>query len=334
MPEFDGKTPKILVITNNPLRASFRLRIKEYLPYLEDAGIYTDVHKLPESTISRYFLFQSAKNYNAVLLHKKCLNRFDATVLRLFSSKIIYDFDDAVMCSPSRPQAANTRHFKLFRRTAKMADVVIAGNEYLAGHARRFCRNVYILPTGLDIKAFEKVKTYNNDNKIRLVWIGSRITLRYLEGIKDVLEDTGKQNPNVVLRIIADEFFDLNNMAVEKKTWSLNSEAEDLMQCDIGLAPLPDDRYTQGKCGFKILQYFAAGLPAIASPVGVNVDFIRNSRAGALAQTKQQWRDEIANMIQNASLRSQLGQNARRFAEQFDLAVLARQFCSIIKSNI
>ena len=215
-----------------------------------------------------------------------------------------------------------------------MADVVIAGNEYLAGHARRFCRNVYILPTGLDIKAFEKVKTYNNDNKIRLVWIGSRITLRYLEGIKDVLEDTGKQNPNVVLRIIADEFFDLNNMAVEKKTWSLNSEAEDLMQCDIGLAPLPDDRYTQGKCGFKILQYFAAGLPAIASPVGVNVDFIRNSRAGALAQTKQQWRDEIANMIQNASLRSQLGQNARRFAEQFDLAVLARQFCSIIKSNI
>ena len=324
----------ILIISNNLSRASFRQRIGEYLPYLHEAGIQTEVRQLPGNILIRWKLFYSARKFDAVFLHKKCLNLFDARILRFCSKIIIYDFDDAIMYSPTKPDSDRTSHFRLFRRTAKMVDVMIAGNEYLAEHARGYCSNVYMLPTGLDTKAFHKAEKTKPDDKIRLVWIGSKSTLKYLSEIKDALEQIGKEDSRVVLRIIADDFFELNNMAVEKHEWSLETQIHDLLQCDIGLAPLPDDRFTRGKCGFKILQYFAAGLPVIASPVKVNGDFIYCSKAGVVAETPEQWKEKVIKMVQNAALRDELGRNAKQFVQQYDLAVLGERLCKIIKENI
>ncbi|OQA02675.1 MAG: Chondroitin synthase [Planctomycetes bacterium ADurb.Bin401] len=323
----------ILVISNNLSRASFRQRIGELLPYLDKAGIKAEVRKLPIKNSLRWKLFFSARNFEAVLLHKKCLNFTDARVLRFFTKKIIYDFDDAIMYSPAKPASNWTSHYRLFRRTAKMVDVMIAGNEYLSERARRYCSNVQVLPTGLNTKPFngERKKPCN---KIRLVWIGSKATLKYLFEIKEVLEEVGKENSKVELCIIADVFFDLKNMPVDKRKWSPESEASDLLHCDIGLAPLPDNRFTRGKCGFKILQYFAAGLPAIASPVGVNSDLIRNSRAGTVAGTLKQWKEEITRMINDATLRETMSKNARDFVGQYDLSELSERFCKIIQDNL
>lgn len=322
----------ILVISNNPSRASYRQRINEFLPYLHKAGIQTQVRRLPGNTLIRWKLFYSARKFEAVFLHKKCLNYFDAKILRFFSRIIIYDFDDAIMYSPTKPENDNTSHFRLFRRTAKIADVMIAGNEYLAEHARQYCRKVYLLPTGLDTKAFDKIKN-RPDNKIRLVWIGSKATLKYLQGIKDALEEVRKENSHVVLRIIADEFFDMDYMTVEKHKWSLDSQYSDLLECDIGLSPLPNNRFTRGKCGFKILQYFAAALPVIVSPVSVNGDFIRKSGAGVVAATSEQWKEEIIKMVQDADLREKMGRNGSQFVQQYDLEVLGKRFCEIIKDS-
>jgi len=324
----------ILIISHNPSRASFRQRISEYLPYLHDAEIQTEVRRLPTNQISRWMLFYSARRFDAVLLHKKCLNLLDAKILRYYSKTILYDFDDAIMYSPMKPDSDRTSHFRLFRRTAKMADVMIAGNEYLAEHARRYCSNVYIIPTGLDTEAFRKAGNKTAHNKVRLVWIGSRITLKYLSELQAVLEQVGKTGSQAVLRIIADDFFDMDYMSVEKRKWSLDSQYSDLLECDIGLAPLPDNRFTRGKCGFKILQYFAAGLPVVASPVSVNGDFIHKSRAGVIAQTPQQWKDEILKMVEDAALRDRLGQNTRQFVRQYDIKVLAERFCEIVKKSI
>lgn len=324
----------ILVISSNLSRASFRQRIREYLPYLHDAGIQTEVCQLPTNQISRWMLFYSARRFDAVLLHKKRLNMFDAKVLRHYSKKILYDFDDAIMYSPTKPDSDWTSHFRLFRRTAKMVDVMIAGNEYLAEHARRYCSNVYLLPTGLDTEAFRNAENKTVHNKVRLVWIGSKITLRYLSEIQGALEQVGKTGTQAVLRIIADDFFDMDYMPVEKRKWSLDSQYSDLLECDIGLAPLPDNRFTRGKCAFKILQYFAAGLPVIASPASVNGDFIHKSGAGVIAATPEQWKDEILKMVQDAALRDRLGQNARQFVQQYDIKVLAERFCEIIKKEV
>jgi glycosyltransferase involved in cell wall biosynthesis len=320
---------RLLILSHNPDRASFRQRIGIYLPYLPAEGVAYAVEKSPSNGFARWRLFSKAGEFDAVLLHKNILNFWEAYVLRKYARKIIFDFDDAVMVNSKRPDDLNLSHRRLFERTAGLADCVIAGNAYLAEHAKPFCRNVHILPTGLDTKKYDIPKPAS-DGKIRLVWIGSKATLGYLQAMTPVLEQIGEQYPNVVLRIICDAFLNLSKMSVERCVWSLATEAKDLAACDIGLCPLPDDNFTRGKCGFKILQYFAAGLPAVASPVGVNVDLIQAGKTGFPVQTEQEWGDALKKLIENPDLRKTMGQTAKEFSRQFDHEQIAPQFCKLI----
>lgn len=273
-----------------------------------------------------------AGEFDAVLLHKKTLNFWDAKILRKHAHKIIYDFDDAVMYSPTKPGRTHSSHKRLFERTVRLADCVIAGNAWLSEHAKPFCANVHILPTGLNTKEYDMPKPAS-DGKIRLVWIGSKTTLDYLQMLTPVLEQIGEKYPNVVLRIICDTFFDLSKMPVEKCVWSLETEARDLAVCDIGLCPLPDDNFTRGKCGFKILQYFAAGLPAIASPVGVNADFVQPGETGFLAHTPDKWFEFLKTFLESPGLRQTMGQTAKQFCRQYDQEQIGQKFCKIITES-
>lgn len=325
---------KLLILTNNPSRSSFRQRVDIHLQTLCRNGIHCEVVKLPAGELTRLRLFKQAPSFDCVFLQKKCLNFLDARCLRKYTRKIIYDFDDAVMYSPNRPDTNKTSHFRLFRRTVRLADMVIAGNSYLAQHAEKFNNNVRILPTGLDTKAYRLPAKTKDDRKIRLAWIGSKSTLKYLIEIKQALEKVGARFPDVVLRIICDDFFDLENMEVEKCHWSLENQVKDLTTADIGLAPLPDNRFTLGKCGFKILQYQAANLPIVASPVGVNADFIIDGRTGYLASGNNQWFDRITELIENAALRKQMADAGLRHVEKFDIRAISAKLCDILTEFI
>jgi len=173
-----------------------------------------------------------------------------------------------------------------------------------------------------------------NDSRICLVWIGSRSTLQYLAEIKPALEQIGLRYDNVVLRIICDNFFNLKNMEVEKRRWSLGNQVEDLTTSHIGLAPLPDNRFTRGKCGFKILQYQAAHLPVIASPVGVNSEYVRNGITGFHASNIKEWIDRISELIDNIELRKKMSEAGGAQAQRFDITVIGKQLCSLIKECI
>jgi len=323
-----------LIISNNISRASFRLRVGDHIDFLDKGGIRCNVRQLPRKTSDRWKLFKTSGRYDALLIQRKCFNFWDAAVLSHFCPKMIFDYDDAIMYSATKPESRLTNHFRLFKRTAGMMDVMIAGNEYLAGYARRYCNQVHILPTGLDTKAYQVKDVRKNRNEIRLVWIGSQATLKYLSELSPVLEQIGKTHKKVVLRIIADKFFDLENMSVQKHLWSLDKQVFDLVECDIGLSPLPDNRFTRGKCGFKILQYFAAGLPVIASPVGVNEKFIKESNAGLLALTFSEWKDAIEKMVKGIAVYRQLGQNGQKYVQAYDRNVIAKELCRLIKSVV
>ena len=120
-------------------------------------------------------------------------------------------------------------------------------------------------------------------------------------------------------------------MEVEKRHWSLETQASDLTESDIGLAPLPDNSYTCGKCGFKILQYAAAGLPVVASPVGVNAQYVQPDVNGLLASDIGQWIDAITKLIKDKQLKERMGQQSLAMAKDFDISIVGQKLVRLIK---
>ena len=230
----------LFIISNNLNRAGFRQRIAVYLEILRTNGIDCEVARLPSGSLARRNLFRRAAEFDVVLLHKKGLNPIDAFWLRRYSKKLIYHFDDAIMYNDKTPERNSRSHFVPFRRSVRIADMVIAGSTYLARQAKPFNPNVVILPTGINISDYNVEKPAKDDNKIRLVWIGSLSTLKYLRQIKQVPEEIGTRFSNVIMRIICDDFLELENVPVEKRLWSRDTRGIDLETSDIGLAPLPD----------------------------------------------------------------------------------------------
>lgn len=321
----------LLVITSNKNRASFRQRIGVYLDFLKDNGINCDVELLPDGIISRTKLFRKASDYDGVFLHKKKLNCIDAFQLRQYSKKIIYNFDDAIMYSDKKPQRDSRAHLVPFRRTVKLSDMVIVGSSYLADHARAYNPNVQILPIGLRVSDYTSDKSLKkSDDKIRLVWIGSKSTLSYLEEIESVIEEIGIRYNNIILRIICDSFFDWQKVKIEKRKWSIQTRGLDLSTSDIGLAPLPDNPFTRGKCSFKVLEYSAAELPVIASPIGTNAEYVKDTITGFLVTDHKQWYDRIVQLIENSDLRKEMGAEGKKYAQQYDVNVIGKRFGELI----
>jgi len=320
----------LLILSNNLNRASFRQRIAVYLDTLRANDIDCEVVKLPSGTLARRKLFKRAADFDGVFLHKKKLNFVDAFWLRKYSKKVIYNFDDAIMYSDKNPEHYSRSHLIPFRRTVRLADMVIAGSSYLAEHARKFNRNVEVLRIGLKVSDYMPDCPAKVDDKIGLVWIGSSSTLKYLAEIKPALEEIGSCFNDVILRIVCDDFLELENMLVEKRLWSKDTRGIDLATSDIGLAPLPDNRFTRGKCSFKVLEYSAAGLPVIASPVGTNSDYVRDNVTGFLVTDNRQWVDRITQLIENPQLRGKMGQEGRAFAQKCDVSVIGEQLTRLI----
>ena len=322
----------LLIISNNLNRGGYRQRIAVYLDTLRTNGIECEVARLPSGSLARRNLFKRAVEFDVVLLHKKGLNPFDAFWLRRYSKKLIYHFDDAIMYSDKTPQRNSRSHFVPFRRSVRIADMVIAGSTYLARQAKPFNPNVVILPTGINISDYNVEKPAKDDDKIRLVWIGSLSTLKYIRQIKSVLEEIGTRFSNVIMRIICDDFLELENISVEERLWSMDTRGIDLATSDIGLAPLPDDRFTRGKCSFKVFEYSAAGLPVVASPVGTNSEYVRDNVTGFLATDTRQWIERITELIESAELREKMGREGLVFAQKFDLSIIGGQFAELIKN--
>ncbi|HUU41802.1 MAG TPA: glycosyltransferase family 4 protein [Desulfatiglandales bacterium] len=325
---------KLLLITNNPGRASFRQRINIYLDDFQRNGIDCSMVKLPKGLVPRWKLLQGSSNYDAVFLQKKLLNYLDGMLLKKYAKKVIYDFDDAMMYNNKKPDIQSYKRKSSFKRTIQLSSVVIAGNSYLAHHASEYNGNVHVIATGLDVGNYIRRENSNESNVIRLVWIGSKSTLEYLKHIKPAFENIGRKYENVVLRIICDDFFDLDNMKVEKVRWVLEKHAVDLTESNIGLSPLPDNNFTRGKCGFKILQYQAASLPVIASPVGVNTEYVKDGINGYLAETPAAWEEKIVQLIEDPELRKTMGLQGRKHVEQFDSSLISRQLIELITKNI
>ena len=97
--------------------------------------------------------------------------------------------------------------------------------------------------------------------------------------------------------------------------WTEASVVASIAACDIGIMPLLNSPWEQGKCGYKLIQYMACNLPVVASKVGANVDIVRNGENGFLAETEQEWVMALDRLLTDSDLCSKMGSAGRQRVE-------------------
>ena len=325
---------RVLVLANNFAQASFRLRVAALIPLLAERGFELDVRLRPKGLLAGpklWRILKTAGEYDAVLLQRKFLDPLDASILRRNAKRIFYDIDDALMYH-NRPvgRTSRWRTHRRFLATARILDYVAAGNEYLAGLFREQGCRVTVIPTVIDASRYA-AKSHTPTGTPRLVWIGSHSTLPYLQRFLPAIEQAARDVPGLKLLTIADVTVTSDRIEVEHEAWTEAGEAAALTRGDIGIAPTPEDPWTMGKCGFKILQYMAAGLPVIASPVGANAQIVVEGETGLLRRELGDWPGAVARLAHDASLRGSMGAAAReRVRTWYSLARAADQWARLL----
>ncbi len=297
---------RLLVLTHRFSDPSFRVRWGRFLDALG-----AEAREIPAR--GRRGVFRLAREAETVVLHRRLLTGIDFRRLRRAARKLVYDFDDALLYRPVAPFRSRLRARRFFRTVAG-ADLVLAGNRNLAMIARLRAKRVLVVPTTVEIPSAPRPPLLPLPTA---VWIGQRATLPYLEPFVGAVLDAGYR-----LRVIADAAPE----GAELVPWSRETEYARLAECHVGLAPLPSDPFARGKCGYKLLQYYAAGIPAVASPVGVHRTL---AEGGALlARTPEEWTAALILLREEGGARGPLG---RAFVERrYAAAALAERLKRIL----
>lgn len=339
---------RILALTRySRLGASTRLRTLQYLPSLEAAGFQVEVapffdddyltdlysgRRAPLRTLS-YFTrriqrLRKTGGFDLIWIEKEALPWMPWFVERfLLNADIPYvvDYDDAIFhrYDQSVNWFVRTVLGRKIDNVMANAACVFAGNQYLADRAYSAgARRIEIIPTVVDMDRYQGDRIPCSDGKLRLGWIGTPQTWRdvgyplFVE-IADELERAG-----VIFRAVGASLSGSYNGNLEVIPWSEKTEVESILGMDIGVMPLVDTPWARGKCGYKLIQYMACGLPVIASSVGANSEIVRHGVDGFLADDLVSWRSSILSLCADPSLRAQMGSNAKeRVGKKYSLQV-------------
>ena len=312
-----------------------RYRLRAFQPLLHAAGQKLSLHCLPRGLWHRLGIGRAVRESDAVVLQRKLLSSVEIRLLCRRVRRLLFDFDDAVWLRDSFSAKGfdSPKRLKRFRATVAHCDAIVAGNSFLAEHAERVGgRNVVIIPTCIDTSRYALAAHGTSHTQAQLVWIGSSSTLQGLETIAPMLETIGAALPEVTLKIICDRFPRFRNLRTVDHPWSEPTETSELAAADIGVSWIPDDPWSRGKCGLKVLQYMAAGLPVVANPVGVQVEMVRDGETGFLASTSAEWIDAIRTLATDPDRRRSMGRAARQLVEEkYSIQAGAAQWLNLLR---
>ncbi|MDH5382619.1 MAG: glycosyltransferase [Cyclobacteriaceae bacterium] len=328
----------VLIISPYPKNtaASQRFRYEQYLDLLNERfkikqvsfynyNLFNKLYK--KKNISFYVgffiaffrtplnLFILLPQSSIVFIHREVLPLgppiLEFVISQIFKKKVIYDFDDAIWLRDSFQKEnffSKLKYRSKSKYLIKWSQKVSVGNDFLANFSKQFNPNVIVNPTTID-QSYHSPKNRNRNRNIPVIgWTGTHSTLPYLHLIESVLCKIEKENLAHFV-VIANQKPELKLKQFEFINWNQKDEIEQLRTIDIGIMPLHDDDWSKGKCGFKLLQYMSLGIPAVASPVGVNSKIVKHEYNGFLAQSQEEWYLFLKELIKNEDLRKKFGKN-------------------------
>jgi glycosyltransferase involved in cell wall biosynthesis len=305
---------RVVALVESTDHVCCRYRVTAFRDALAAYGHTLGIQTLPRTTFGRLGVGRDL-NADVVVLQRKLLPSWAIALLRRRVPRLVFDFDDAVWLRDSySPHGfADPKRMQRFRATVAACDLVVAGNEYLAAAAREFTapERVVVIPTCVEPRNYP-VAAHQQTGATRLVWVGSRSTLRGLQQFAPTLSAIGREVPGVRLKVVCDQFPTIPDLPVDAVEWRQETEAAEIAAADIGIGWVPDDPWSAGKCGLKLLQYQAAGLPVVANPVGVQAEMVRSHETGFLAVTAEDWVAAVAALAADPHLRYRLGSAGRR----------------------
>lgn len=328
----------ILVIGLGAAKPSTRLRMLPLADALRTRGQVVTIMEVPKSLAGRLQLLKTASDHDVVLLQKKLFPPAFVALLRRANPRLVFDIDDAVMFHElERGQPVTGQYFRRFVSISAASRAVVAGNPFVADFARAArrtddCGRVVVLPTPIDTVRLPAKQAGGDSDGFVVGWIGTKGNLHQLLPLANALRDVQARVPGFRLRIVADAMPEIPGLRIEFKPWRADDEITDLQGFDVGVMPLGDSLWNRGKGGYKLLQYMAAGLPAIASPVGINATIVCHGDNGFLAANEEEWRNILLTLAADSGLRHRIGQAARVSVEkEYALAVYLERYVTLIE---
>ncbi len=314
---------------------SQRFRFEQYLTILNEQGYEIEIHpfldlntwkslyetgkvfKKIKGIINAFYkrlkLLFKLKRADYIFIHREASHIgppiFEWIIAKVLRRRYIYDFDDAIWLPNYSEQNAKFHRLKAYWKIEycmKWAYKISAGNQYLASYASQFNKNIKIIPTTIDTFNYHTINSDHNTELVTIGWTGTHTTMRYLIPLVPVLQNL-EQELRFRFVVISNEAptFELN--CLEYIKWSKQTEIADLSQFHIGVMPLEHDIWSEGKCGFKGLQYMSLGIASVMSPVGVNTSIVHHGKNGFLATTPDEWYEVLKNLIIDRQLREKIG---------------------------
>jgi glycosyltransferase involved in cell wall biosynthesis len=354
---------KILFIVNHRKNRSpgQKFRFEQYLNYLEQNGFECRFSPLLNEKDDKIFYskgnyigklkvflkanwirfndWRKMNDYDIIFIFREAMMTGSTFFEKKFSrsrAKVVFDFDDSIWLqtvSEGNKKLAFLKNAEKTERIIKLADLVFAGNQYLANYASQFNSNIVIVPTTIDTSAYQPIEK-TNSSFICIGWTGSFSTIQHFEyrlnALKKIKE---KYRKKVQFKVIGDGSYFNEDLEVRGLPWKKETEVKDLEEIDIGIMPLPNDEWAKGKCGLKGLQYMGLSIATIMSPVGVNTEIVKDGINGFLAESEEEWVDKLSLLIEFPDLRKRIGAEGRKtVVEKYSVDVNKDLYLTYLKS--
>lgn len=319
---------------------SQRFRFEQYLSFLEEHGFEIHYHSfhtqkswnrlyqkgqffrkfidLNYNFLRRWVLLFKLAGAKHIFMHREMAHVgppvFEWILVKILRKKYTYDFDDAIWIPNYSSVNARFQKLKCYWKVhylIRWAEKISAGNEFLAHYARQFNPQVAVIPTTIDTQNQHSLVVNQHQKPIVIGWTGTHSTMHYLDFIVPILRRLESEF-EFVFKVISNKKPNYELKSLAYQDWKEETEIEDLAEIQIGVMPLVLDAWSEGKCGFKALQYMSLGMASIVSPVGVNTRIVQQHENGLIADSAEEWESALRTLLLDETLRIELGEKARQ----------------------